>query len=88
MELPNNYLEQLKQRKPESRARDYREEIAWRYLEKFKWTNERFEKDWRLFWITTRVYWKSHRPDQFESIMKWGSEKEVYPGAIIKVMNK
>ena len=76
------YIEKIKAKKVETKARNYMEELAWKYLEKLAWRNETFEKDWKFFWIACNTYWKKHLPFEFENLLKWAAEKEVYPNAI------
>lgn len=86
-QLPlNNYLEELKKRKIETKARDLREEIAWRYLDKLKWSNETFFRDYDFFWPATKRFWKSHTPTQFEKVMEWAAEKEVHVRGIASLL--
>lgn len=82
------YLDKFKN-KPQTKARNYKEELALSYLPYIQWVNETFEKDITLFWIATNRYWKTHTPDQYIRLMDWVKSKNcLHPLAVVKLLNK
>ncbi len=69
-----------------TKARDYGEEIAWKYIKEFNWTNDTLEKDYKSFWIACKIAFKVKTTKEYEDILKWGAEKHVYPRAIVGVL--
>lgn len=97
-EMLAGYLEKLAKKKAllsksdsnqTSRARNYMQETAERYLKYINWQNETFAEDMRLFWVSASNYYRSHTHHDFVKILEWIEEKDsLTPRQVAKLFNK
>lgn len=72
-----------------SRARNYMQETAEKYLKYIDWQNETFAEDMKLFWVSASNYYRSHTHHDFVKILEWVRKKDsLTPKQAAKLFNK
>lgn len=88
-DILDNYLERLAERKAVSRAKNYMQETAEKYLPYIDWENEAFEEEMRLFWVSASNYYRGHTHHDFVKILEWVKRKNcLNPKQVAKLFNK
>lgn len=75
----SKYLETLKDRKTDTKARNRFEEITLPYLPYIKWNNETLIKDLDRFWVCARSAYKRKLEPDYIKLLEWIKKKEPTP---------
>ena len=83
----DKYLEELKQRHPQTNAKSFTQETAEKYLKYIVWENGKFYKDIRAFWIAIYSYKHFHTHAELVDVLEWIKEKNsLAPQQVLKVL--
>ena len=84
-----SYLEDLRKREPkEKTAKTRLAELVEPYYIELAWRDETFFQDMTALWIALRGYSKWRTEAQLISLLDWTKGKQVYPLALVKILNK